>query len=243
MKLNITGESIDSLLYWNNKPALELKISYPQLIGPISQRSEYGFNNEYRKQARSLNKFARTKRYFRVAKELEIAEKQEHGFTLNSLISTFTVPRLDTRFTSILFDKYEYDGGLHGMRTYVGNTWDFSVGTRVPLSYFFRRNSNYQAKILKEIQRQIQSQKMKEEILFFENPLTRAKQYFNEKNFYLTNDSVAIFYPLYSIAPYQAGILNYKIPFELLDGCWIKNRKPEKTEPYSGEFSTTTEYL
>ncbi len=237
MQPNMSGETIESLLYRENKPILELKISYPQIMGPFSKESEYRFNDYYRIQARNLNKKARTQFYNRAAEESRIAEEQEYDFTLHSFLRTFTSPRVDTRYTSILLDRYQFCGGTHGTTVRKGNTWDLSIGTQVPLSYFFYNNTPYRKIITDSICEQISMEQKKQEILFFENPLQNAKQCFHESNYYLSHNAVVVFYPLYTLAPYYAGILSYQIPFSRFDKCWIPKRKPRETNPYTGRFS------
>ena len=123
----------------------------------------------------------------------------------------------------------------------MGNTWDFAKGTQVSLSYFFRNNALYRRILTQNICEQIELQQKKQEILFFENPLQKAKRYFSEENYYLTHDSVVIFYPLYTIAPYYTGILSYAIPFSKLEKCWVPSRRPQTIPPYEGRFSEKTE--
>ncbi len=236
MHLSIIGETIESLLYRDNTPVLELKISYPQIIGPLSKQSEYHFNDFYCKQARNLNRKARTEIYRRASVDSQLAKEQEYDFTLYSLIRHFSITRLESQYCSIVFDCYQYLGGTHGTTAQIGNTWNLSTGTQVPLSYFFQNKGCYQKQILNIIFEQIQQKKEKEEILFFENPLRNAKKHFDEKNYYLTNSTVVIFYPLYTLAPYYAGILSFEIPFSRLTG-WIKKRMPPETLPYTGVFS------
>ncbi|MBO5213288.1 MAG: DUF3298 and DUF4163 domain-containing protein [Clostridia bacterium] len=237
MQLSMSGETIETLLYRNETPVLELKICYPQIIGPLPKRSEFRFNGFYCNQARNLNRRARTEFYHNASEESRIADEEEYGFTLHSLIRSFFVTRLDPRYCSIALDQYQYFGGTHGMTVRIGNTWDLSTGSQVPLSYFFYENIPYRKQILNCILKQIEVLKEKEEISFFENPLRKAKQYFDEKNYYLTNRSIVIFYPLYTLAPYHAGIVSFEIPFEHLNG-WVKERKPTETAPYRGSFSS-----
>ena len=85
--------------------------------------------------------------------------------------------------------------------------------------------------------REMELQQKKQEILFFENPLKKAKQYFHEEHYYLTHDAIVIFYPLYTVAPYHAGILSYQVPFAEFERCWIPSRKPQIISPYEGRFS------
>ncbi len=233
----MSGQIIENLLYRNNKPILELKLSYPQIMGPLSKVGEYRFNDYYRTSTRELNRRVRGELLHKASEEARMAEEEEYDFTLHSFVRTFSVPRLESRFTSIALDTYQYDGGAHGTTVRRGNTWDLSKGIQVPLSYFFRKNSPYRIAILNSISEEIRRQKEKEEIFFFENPIRNARQSFSERNYYLTHNALAVFYPLYTLAPYYAGILTYKIPFEDLNDYWTETNKPILTVPYNGNFS------
>ena len=226
MQLNMSGESIESLLYCETKPVLELKISYPQIMGPLSKKSEFRFNDLYCRQARTLNRKARTELYRQATEAYRNAQAQEYDFNLYSYIRTFCAPRLDRIYTSVIFDLYVYYGGAHGMTVRTGQTWDFRTGARIPLSYFFQQNTPYRKIILNSITEQVREQVKKEEILFFDNPEQNIRQYFREQNFYLTGNSFVFFYPLYTLAPYYAGILCYKVPFEELKNCFASERHP-----------------
>lgn len=237
MKLNLSGETIESLLYSANTPVLELKIAYPQIMGQLSKQSEFRFNDYYCSQARAINRSTRTECYHRACEEFRLAREQEYDFTLHSFLRSFYISRLAPHYTSVIFDRYQYTGGPHGMTVRTANTWDFHTGKIVQLSHFFRKDAPYKKKILQFISREIEKQKETEEILFFENPLRNARHCFQEQNYYLSHEGITVFYPLYTLAPYYAGILNYKIPFSELDGSWATGRRPEVIPPYTGSFS------
>lgn len=237
MTLTMSGETIESLLYRENKPVLEIKISYPQILGPLSKKSEFRFNDYYRNHARQLNRKARTEFYRIASEEFRIAKEEEFDFNLHSFLRTFSSPRVDHRYTSIVLDEYQFSGCAHGMTVRKGNTWDLTAGKQVPLSYFFRKESSYKKILMENICREMELQQKKQEILFFENPLKKAKQYFHEEHYYLTHDAIVIFYPLYTIAPYHAGILSYQVPFSMFEKHWIPSRKPPIISPYEGRFS------
>ena len=237
MKLNVSGETIESLLYRGNNPILELKISYPQILGPLSKESEFRFNNHYRSQARNLNRKTRTECYKNAWGESELAEKEEFDFTLHSFLRTFYTPRVDPQYTSVALDEYQFSGGPHGSTVRRGNTWNLTTGIQVPLSYFFRAKTPYRQILIHHICEQISKQQKNRETLFFENPPKNATRFFSEKNYYLTHNSIVIFYPLYTIAPYHTGILNYHVPFGELEKCWIPARRPTEIPPYQGRFS------
>lgn len=243
MKISMSGETIESLLYRENKAVLELKISYPQIMGQLSQKSEYRFNHYYRTQARNLNRRARTELYRRAADDARLATDEEYDFTLHSFIRTFSAPRTEPRYTSVVFDQYQFSGGAHGFTVRTAETWDLSVGKRIPLSSFFLPQTAYKKLIIKYIRNQIEEQKKREEISFFEDPLRNALIHFNESNFYLTNNGISVFYPLYTLAPYHEGILAYNVPFSEFSkiqrtGSFPRDL-PEKAEESSLYFGTS----
>lgn len=213
MKISMSGETIESLLYYENKAILELKISYPQIMGQLTQKSEYRFNNYYRTQARNLNRRARTEIYRKAVEDARFATRDEYDFTLHSFIRTFSAVRTEPRYTSVVFDQYQFSGGPHGFTVRTAETWDLSAGRRCPLSDFFLPHTAYKKIIIKYVRSQITEQKKREEISFFEDPLRNALIHFNESNFYLTTNGISIFYPLYTLAPYHEGILTYNVPF------------------------------
>lgn len=226
MQLNVTGEKIENLLYWENKPVLELKISFPQLLGPLSKESEYRFNRYYRTLAMRWNSRGRTVMFRRACEEAKVAKTMEYDFELHSFIRAFSVPRLEERYCSVITDQYQFLGGTHGLTVRNADLWDFRLNRKIAISGLFQSFATFKRILLQQVFQKIKLQMEKEEILFFENPLRNAVEFFREKNCYLTEDSIAVFYPLYTLAPYYAGILTYYVPFSVFEGCWIKNRAP-----------------
>lgn len=90
--------------------------------------------------------------------------------------------------------------------------WDLQSGKQFLLSYFYK-NPYYIINILKEINLQIKNQIESGSNYYFDNYCELVLENFSFKNFYLTNDSVAIFYQQYDIAPYSSGIPIFYIPF------------------------------
>lgn len=236
MELRISGENINRLLAEGQKPVLEIKIAYPQILGNLSRVSEYNFNDFYRIQARTVNRNVQTNVFSKAKRDYLTALSDEYDFTLHSYLQTFTVTRLEEQFTSLYIDTYRYNGGLHGITARQGNTWDLKRGVRVTLSYFFRRSSPYRAIALKHILKKIKAQTN-----CFETASTLAKQRFSERNFYLTGDSIGIFYPTYAIAPFHEGIQTFEIPFSEFKNCWIPQRNPSCIKKYVGLFAQADE--
>ncbi len=125
----------------------------------------------------------------------------------------YRVTRNDGRLISIVASLYQYTGGAHGLTYYEPFTLDVKTGKLLQLGDLFAPEVNYKATIAQEVQRQIS-----------ENP----ENYFSprleqgwepdQRRFYLTDEGIVIFFDLYEIAPYVAGIPEFLIPFSQLRG-------------------------
>lgn len=237
MKLSVSGESIEGLLYLEQKPILEIRICFPQIGGALGKRAEYAFNDRYRSRAVATNRIVRTRMFKDAEEQARLALGQDVPFTMHSFLSSFYVPRARTDYTSVVFDRFRYSGGAHGTVRRVAETWDVRYGRRVPLSFFFTPQSNWRARLFRHVERQAMQQSKKEETFYFEGLPHRIRASFRDSNYYLTHDAIRVFYPLYSLAPYYVGIPEYEIPFETFSGCWRRGAEPKTVRREEGRFS------
>lgn len=108
-------------------------------------------------------------------------------------------------------DRYDYTGGAHGNTIRRSDTWSLKTGRVLPLSSFFPPNSDYVAVILKQIQEQAKINMEENPGIYFDNYPELILQYFNPKNYYLTENGIAIYYQQYEIAPYSSGIIVFEV--------------------------------
>ncbi|KPC98132.1 hypothetical protein LR69_03685 [Geobacillus sp. BCO2] len=80
------------------------------------------------------------------------------------------------------------------------------------LSDLFKQGSRYQQVIVEEIVKQIE----KEPDLYFGNAVDVVKELKDGQPYYLTPKGMVVYYGLYEIAPYAAGIREFLIPFSAL---------------------------
>lgn len=211
MNVEISAESIKDLLFYETKPVLEINITYPQISGHLYQITEKNFNFFYLYSARALNFRARNDLYRQAVQQYKYSKHNGFPFNLFTIMQTYEVTYLTNKYASLYIDIYTYTGGAHGMTERTGYTWNLKNGSRMTLSDFFHRNSNWRIYALKEVQKQIKQDPQ----LYFENAEQLAVKYFDPRNFYLSNNGITIFYPLYTIAPYASGIRTFEIPAEI----------------------------
>lgn len=117
---------------------------------------------------------------------------------------------------SFYIDYYQFTGGAHGMTTRVAYNVDKNKGVKLELKDLFKANYDYKSVIDKEINRQIKKDPDK----YF-----TGKEGFNgikdDQHFYIRDNEVIIYFGLYEIAPYAAGILEFNIPVKVFKDNYI----------------------
>ena len=114
---------------------------------------------------------------------------------------------------SFYIDYYQFSGGAHGITNRIAYNIEKSSGNEMQLKDIFKDNYNYKDIINKEISREIS----KDPDRYF-----TGKDGFNgigdNQNFYIKNNKVVIYFGLYEIAPYAAGISEFIISNNLFEG-------------------------
>ena len=95
----------------------------------------------------------------------------------------------------------------------VGETWDCSSGYPCPLRAFLPAKPRHWKRTLTEqLKEQAQQRMSSGESLLNSNCLSVLKQAFDPNRFYLTEDGIVVFYPLYALGSYGEGIPTFTIP-------------------------------
>jgi hypothetical protein len=100
-----------------------------------------------------------------------------------------------------------YTGGAHGMTDRVAYNYNLNTGEELKLSYLFKKDFNYKDYINNEILKQM---KTGEDIYFHDEG--GFKTISDDQRFYLADGNIVIYFTQYEIAPYAAGIPEFKIP-------------------------------
>lgn len=93
-----------------------------------------------------------------------------------------------------------------------GDTWDLSGGYPVELSAFFPPRSGWKKKLLSLAAEAIQRQERSGVSRYREDWRRVLPRRFNAQNYYLTAEGLALFFPMYAIAPAAEGIPVFTFP-------------------------------
>ncbi|NMA64867.1 MAG: DUF3298 and DUF4163 domain-containing protein [Clostridiaceae bacterium] len=210
----IKTQTIKDKLYYNRTQMVEVQIDYPFILSSHYPNS-MTFNTFYRQKARNQYRYASSKLYREAVKHYNSSKEQ--GFPFHSYVynGVFEVTYCKKPFISLYSDVYEFTGGAHGMTTRSSDTWDLKNNRIMELCSLFKKGFNYKYFMLEFIEAEAKRRKITGKADYFDNLKANIVKHFDEKNYYLTEKGIAIFYPLYTIAPYSTGIQVFVIPYPL----------------------------
>ena len=129
----------------------------------------------------------------------------ENKFVISS---DYEVKKSNNKVLSMLIKYYKYSGGAHGYYEYIPYNIDLRKGNFIALKDIFKDNVDYKMLINKEIENQIKEMRKNEKYIDKIYEFHGIKE--NQK-FYLQDGKIVIFFDLYDIAPYAAGVPEFPI--------------------------------
>lgn len=124
----------------------------------------------------------------------------------------YKIHTLNPTFISLTMENYQYTGGAHGFSNRTPYNFDLTTGKEITLEDLFKENSDYKEAINKEIQKQIKEKPDK----FFPDEVQVFSGVNSKQPFYIEDGKLVIYFGLYEIAPYTAGIVEFEIPSNIL---------------------------
>jgi hypothetical protein len=126
------------------------------------------------------------------------------------LESSYNIYNHDFNILSFCILYSNYYGGAHPMSHKICYNYDIKLGKRIMLKDLFN-NELYKSFINKEIEKQIIN---RNEVVGYE-VINAFKGIHDNQKFYIKNRELVIYFDLYDIAPYVAGIIEFTMPKEI----------------------------
>lgn len=111
---------------------------------------------------------------------------------------------------SLTLDEYSYEGGAHGMTE--RKSYNISLKNGKELSYkdLFKNDDNWKKIISDKVKREMTANKD----IYFEDSIKNFSTIKDNQPFYIEKDNIVIYFEQYDIAPYAAGIREFRIPLK-----------------------------
>ncbi|WP_054696397.1 protease inhibitor I42 family protein [Syntrophomonas palmitatica] len=144
-----------------------------------------------------------------------VKECQMAGFPVRpyEMVSKYTVCTKNSAFLSLYVDYYQYTGGAHGQTDRRAYNIDLKTGQVLDLRSLFVTNYDYKTVINKEIRKEI----AKDPDNYFTGK-EGFKGITKQQRFYIQDRKLIVYFNQYEIAPYAAGIPEFKIPLSTFKG-------------------------
>ena len=95
-----------------------------------------------------------------------------------------------------------------------GDTWDLAEGFPVSLDRFFPARSGWKRRLIETAAAEIRRQERRGEARYYPDWPKRLRRYFHARNYYLTAEGIAFFYPMYALAPAVEGVPVFLLPWD-----------------------------
>lgn len=198
--------NIDTQTITENNEYINSVINIP-IITTSNKTIEKSINDKIRNDIMSFynNAQEEAKKYLGDNKE------NKNKFVVNI---NFDVEKNSNNMLSIKVRYYQYSGGAHGMYEDISYNIDMRDGKFLNLDDFFKEGSDYKIVIDKEIRKQIEElvkENKENEGIYQFSGIKKGQKY------YVRDDSLVIYFDLYDIAPYAAGIPEFPIKVDVID--------------------------
>ncbi|HAS74870.1 MAG TPA: hypothetical protein DCS67_12065 [Clostridiales bacterium UBA8960] len=146
--------------------------------------------------------------------DYEVVERIEQ-----TVVNEFSLSLRDNLMNVKAFGYFYGFGAAHPNSFQSTRYLDFSTGEVLSLDILFKDNPNWRLAIVKEVDRQFMADD--EAYLFIDKTQPEAERLktFYDAHFEITfeEDFMTVYFPVYEIAPYAAGIPSYEVPYSVLD--------------------------
>lgn len=214
---NIITKKTNKKFKHKGKYILNIDIEYPSIRLSNGYVVEKSINSEYLIIAKKFYNYATKVMLPRAIQQYIEFNKEQYPFHSYEAVMKYKITLNNNYILSTYINQYTYEGGAHGNTLRISNTWNLQNGDEITLKDLFKNTNNYKEKLLEQIKKIANENIEKISGIYFENYEELIDKNFNEKSFYLTEDSINIYFQHYEIAPYSTGIVVFSIPYKDLN--------------------------
>lgn len=194
-------------------PVLCASVTVPQ-AGSAPDKISRRISRYYQTLCRSFLRYCEQDLLPRAKTEWQYALSVSAPFKPFQAVLNYRITYHDLHFLSLYTQAVEtYGQQVLTLRR--GDTWDLASGYPVPLAALFEHHSPWKRQLLEQISDEIRKQESAGAMQYHVHHWKKLRRTFNPQNFYLNDDGISVFFPMYSIAPASAGIPVFGIPYNL----------------------------
>lgn len=181
-------------------------LTIPQISGMGNKEKERLINQNFEKEANDSYETVEKQ----AKEDYEQSKKYNIPFTNYEANYSYLISYNKNGVLSIPVDISSYTGGAHGMTVRKSNNFDIHTGQKLLLKDLFNERYNYKV-IFDDI---INAEINKNKDNYFEGSFKGIKE---DSDYFLNNKGIVVYFQLYEIAPYAAGMPEFLIPYSKIN--------------------------
>jgi|GEM_PF-1316644 hypothetical protein len=187
---------------------IQVDLSIPVIDGLQDSKLQQQLNNRFEQDALNFANDTATQ----AGEDVKEAAKSGYPFQQYNATTAYKTAYNQNGLLSITVDYYQFTGGAQGTTDRIPYNYDLATGQELSLQDIFKAGVNYEETINREIAAQIRANP---EGRYFTQPDMEFKTIDDNQPFCLTDGGLVVYFGQAEIAPYSAGIPEFKIPFSL----------------------------
>ena len=193
-------------------PALTAEVSLPR-PEPLSDRVSRRIHRYYQAQCRAFLRYCESWLLPQAAAEYQAALASSGPLPEFKAELSYQVTYQQDGLWSLYTQSKEDTGPGPVFVTRRGDTWDLREGYPVPLRDFFPKGMGWKKRLLSLAAEEIDRRTRAGMGQYHPEWRQALRRHFNPQNYYLTEEGLAFFYPMYALAPASQGISVFLLPY------------------------------
>lgn len=213
LKLEFHPEDWKKTYCWDEEPVLSCSLSLPAFDRPTG-RAGRRIARYYIHLSQWLRATWERQVFPAACAALQSARDASLPFQPYEETVSFQVTKNSGGLFSLYWDSCWYTGGAHGTTARWGDVWSLKNGCPMTMAEFFPPRTNLKRVLPELAVRQAAEAAAAGTSWYYEDYPERLRTEFDPKRFYLTEEALSFFYPLYAAAPYAEGFPTFSVPLE-----------------------------
>ena len=207
--IEITDITVNEKHTFSNGGTVTLSIQAPKLVSETYGENADVFNSIIATEIESLKNI--------YAKEIATDDTSDFLGESNNRFSysmTYEVKKSSDAVVSVLLSTHTYTGGAHGHSVYKAVNFDLNSAMSIDMQYVTGVPADdYVPFIMEYI---LEKMKKEPEGTYFSTEDDVLDSVFDEKQFFITESGITVFFQEYDIAAYSSGVQLFEIPYNEL---------------------------
>ncbi len=215
-KAQIKMQTFEETFIYEDVEVMTLTIKYPVIKVYKSPDAQVKINNQIAIEVNEYFRYVSDILYEQAINDYKNAMENDFPFHGYEAIMEYVITYNNNCFLSYYIDKYEFTGGAHGNTIRSSDTFELRSGTEIPLYCYFKEGTDYRRLLTNEMIKQAGSRLKDNPGIYFDDYKSLIIKNFDEDNYFLTPEGLAVYYQQYDIAPYSTGIVVFTVPYKTI---------------------------